>query len=204
VELINGAYVMVTGTRLKKHLPALKHGGYSRRGVLPGESISDFEKLRDELVAEFRPDGALERDTVATLARLVWRKQNLETFQVAEQVRRRRGQIVKEECARRNVSEPSFLMLSFGETEEALAARREAEQAGEEEARDELGDRYALIETTIESVLEDWEVEERLDAMIDKCVKRLLMLKGVKSLLAAPPSQPAKLPRLRGVDRPAA
>jgi hypothetical protein len=84
----------------------------------------------------------------------------------------------------------ALLFLLLGETEEALMARREAEQAGEEEARDELGDMYALTETTIVRVWEDWEVEERLDEIIDKYVKRLLMLKGVKSLHAAPPSQP--------------
>jgi hypothetical protein len=38
---------------------------------------------------------------------------------------------------------------------------------------------------TIERLMKDLEVVERLDAVVDKCVKRLLMVRGVKAL--APP-----------------
>ena len=54
------------------------------------------------------------------------------------------------------------------------------------QAREELGDQHALIElgqaATIEGLLRDLEVLERLDALIDRSLKRLLMLKGLKSL----------------------
>ena len=47
--------------------------------VLPGESSAEFEEVRKSLIAQFAPDGALEMNYVADLARLVWRKQNLAT-----------------------------------------------------------------------------------------------------------------------------
>ena len=63
--------------------PALKHGGYAATALLPGENPAAFEKLHHDLIVELAPTGALEDDIVATLARLVWRKQNLATFRVA-------------------------------------------------------------------------------------------------------------------------
>ena len=35
---------------------------------------------------------------------------------------------------------------------------------------------------TIEQLFEDLSVMERLDSMIDRCVKRLLMVRGAKSM----------------------
>ena len=39
---------------------------------------------------------------------------------------------------------------------------------------------------TLEGLMREWEVEERLGAMIDKCLKRLLFVRGLKSLNRAP------------------
>ena len=79
--------------QVKKHHPALKHAGYAATGILPGENPAEFEKLHRDLIAELGPNGALENDIVATMARLVWRKQNLETFRIAELARARYEQI---------------------------------------------------------------------------------------------------------------
>ena len=70
--------------RVKKVDPALKHAGYSATALLPGENPATFEKLHRDLIAELKPNGRLEDDIVATIARLVWRKQNLSTFRIAE------------------------------------------------------------------------------------------------------------------------
>jgi hypothetical protein len=48
----------------------------------------------------------------------------------------------------------------------------------------------------IEGLLHDLDVQDRLDAKIDKYVKRLLHLKGIKSLLAVSFSAPAKPPAI--------
>ena len=59
----------------KRH-NALRHAGFSAATILPGESAAEFEKLHQALISEFRPNGALEEETVASLAHLLWRKKN--------------------------------------------------------------------------------------------------------------------------------
>src|SRR5215475_14228801 len=86
--------------RFKKIHPALKHAGYSATALLPGEDRTAFEKLHRALIAEFTPVGALEEDIVADLARLIWRKQNLATFRIAQLADARREQI-KDETVQR-------------------------------------------------------------------------------------------------------
>ena len=84
------------GTRVSRIPSALKHGAYSATAVLPGESQAEFEKLHRGLIAEFFPSGLLEDDIVMNMARLLWRKQNLLTFQIAESARSRYWQIIHE------------------------------------------------------------------------------------------------------------
>ena len=69
--------------------PALKHGGYSGTSVLPGEDAAAFEKLEHDLFDELCPSGPSEEEIVMTIARLIWRKQNLDTYRKAEAARDR-------------------------------------------------------------------------------------------------------------------
>jgi hypothetical protein len=89
--------------RFKKAHPALKHAAYSATALLPGEDPVAFEKLHRAEIAEFIPVGALEEQIVATIARLMWRRENLPTFRVAELARKRCQQIERE-----NIPEPAF------------------------------------------------------------------------------------------------
>jgi hypothetical protein len=182
---------MVARLRLKKAHPALKHGGYCERSILPGEKLADFEKLHEDLVDEFQPNGPAEHDVVFSVTCLFWRKQNLETFEVAQRLTCRRDEMIEEEKRRRDLL---FTYRNFDESDEEFAARletnqahQEARQVAEERARKELGERYELIGQTAEGMFGQLAVEERLDAMIDRCIKRLLTLKGVKSMIAEPP-----------------
>ena len=86
-------------TPVNKIHPALKHGGYAATAILPGENRPDFEKLHQSLIAELAPVGALEDDIVATMARFVWRKQNLATVRLAELAGERRQAIQSERIA---------------------------------------------------------------------------------------------------------
>src|SRR5262249_52653522 len=86
-------------TPVNKIHPALKHGGYAATAILPGENRADFEKLHQSLIAELAPVGALEDDIVATMARFVWRKQNLATVRLAELAGERRQAIRSEHVA---------------------------------------------------------------------------------------------------------
>jgi hypothetical protein len=50
---------------------------------------------------------------------------------------------------------------------------------------------------TIEGLVKELEVHDRLDAMIDRHIKRLLMARGLKSMsISSHPSPPESLPYL--------
>ena len=141
--------------------------------------------MHQKLIAELAPTGALEDDIVATLARLLWRKKNLATLRIAELALEHHSKIQDDW--------------------EVPAQHEEIEL----QAREELGGTYALVElgetATVERLLQDLGVEERLDAMIDKSLKRLLFLRGLKSLSPSSSSSSAPLqprPALQPVPGP--
>jgi hypothetical protein len=158
-------------TRFNKVHPALKHAGYSATTLLPGEDSAAFEKLHRALIAEFNPTGALEEDIVADIARLTLRKQNLATFRIAELAKVRRGQIIREK-----IPEPDFCFSDGIDPTE----RRQRYRAAEEQAQQELGETYKLIDigepATIEGLMKELDIKERLDGLISKCLKQLLMV----------------------------
>jgi hypothetical protein len=195
--------------RVKKSHPALKHGGYAATVVLPGESVDEFEKLRQDLIANFAADGALEEDIVADLAGRLWRKQNRATFRAAEVARQHYNAIFSREFDRlrgsdlteeeKNEEKESFAWHGITEETELqrkamLAERERAIRAADDIARNELGDMYELAKmadtVTVAFLMEDLAVEERLDAAIDKCLKRLLLVKGLKSISGSSSSAP--------------
>jgi hypothetical protein len=171
--------------RVKKPKLRCKHGGYSTRRAVPGEREADFKKLKDEVIDELKPTGALEHDVVDTIGWLLWRKQNMGVFRVAEQLRQIRDQFIDDAYRQRNVDRGFGAPLCPGEAEDT-AKRKEAERAGEAEARKKIGrDQYEWIESeaaTVVGLLKDVELEERLNASIYRCIKQLLALRGVKSL----------------------
>ena len=180
--------------QLNKLHPALKHAGYSATTLLPGEDPAAFEKLHRALIDEFAPVGALEEEIVADMARLTWRKQNLATFRIAQLAEKRHREI--------NAEKVPTLDL-FADDEDYLAAqeaRREGYRAAKEQAQQELGDTYELIDigepATIEGLMKELEIKERLDGLISKCLKQLLMVRGVKSL--SPASSSVATPQISG------
>jgi hypothetical protein len=189
--------------RAKKFHPALKHAAYSSMSVLPGENAAEFEKLHRDLIAEFIPNGAYEKDIVATMARVLWRKQNLQTFRIAELARRRCSQIRSEKLPENEFLLPLLMAVSGKEVDAAVRAA--AIRAAEDQARKELGDIYELAEidqiATVDHLIKDPEILERLDALFDKCVKRLLMARELKSITSSSSSAPPK--RLQGPSRAA-
>jgi len=186
----------------KKYHPALKHAGYATTGILPGENEKEFEKQHRDLIAEFSPNGALENDIIATMARLVWRKQNTKTFRIAELARECFEQIKRETVPGYVFDYPK---LEFGAVNERVdpAEREAAIRAAEDQARKELGDAYGLVEieeiASADHLMKDLEVQDRLDAMIDKCLKRSLFVRGLKSISGASTSAPRG--RLAGPSR---
>jgi hypothetical protein len=96
-----------------------------------------FHKMHRDVVRELAT-GPLEQDTVATLARLLWRKQNLITIRNAELARRHYAEI---RSAKVPGSFPVLRMLVIDP-----AKHEEAVRAAENEARQELGDAYELVQ----------------------------------------------------------
>jgi hypothetical protein len=199
-------------TPANKIHPALKHGGYAATAILPGENRADFEKLHQSLIAELAPVGALEDDIVATIARMVWRKQNLATVRLAELAGQRREAIQSEHIKAALAKKRDPMGVSYFSALELKTGEREAAvQTAERQARKELGEIYELAEigatATVNGLLRDVGVEDRLDAMIDKCLKRLLFLRGLKSLptasSSAPPQPIAEPQRIQGPTRAA-
>ena len=186
-------------TRFNKVHPALKHAGYSATTLLPGEDSAAFESLHRALITEFIPVGALEEDIVADIARLTWRKLNLATFRIAELAKERHRKIAYEKV--RGVDyDFSDNDLQIGDFDIDPARRRKGYRAAEQQAREELGDIYQLIDigepATVKGLMKELEIKERLDSLISKCLKQLLMVRGVKSLSAASSSVPT--PQISG------
>jgi hypothetical protein len=166
----------------RKSSPALKHGAYSEAVLLPGEDPAEFRRLHRDLIEEFSPTGRLEEETVAALARLVWRRQNLARFEI--------GQFVNliALSIENTPSEETTLPRS---KEDFLADFKELDQATqrmekEKESRESSMD---LLEVTSKVVLnrltKELDVEDRLDMMIDRQIKRLSHLKGLKSIMSS-------------------
>lgn len=82
----------------------------------------------------------------------------------------------------------------FDKSDDFNKAFTEQWHAAESQAREQLRELYGLVEmgeeATLECLIKDLAVQERLDAIIDKCIKRLLLIKGLKSMSLAPTSAP--------------
>jgi hypothetical protein len=150
--------------------PALKHGAYSTATLLPGEDGAAFDHLHQSLIAELAPEGALEEHIVANMARFVWRREHLDILRVAELAESRISALFNHQLLIDILPDPS----------DADAARA----AAKAQAREELGEVCDLVdmEITETRLASEIELRARLDEMVDKCLKRLLFLRGLKSM----------------------
>jgi hypothetical protein len=163
---------------------ALKHGGYSATGLLPGENRAAFEKLHRDLINEFSPDGISEHQIVENMARYIWRMQNLETFRAAKRAWDRYYAIQSEYFV-----EPELGLLNVPQVQMDPEQRAELRRIVQDRAQKELGGYYELTQVgraaTFDGLEEELAIEERLQAMFEKCVKQFLHVKGVKSVISA-------------------
>lgn len=177
---------------MKSVPPALKHGLYSGMTLLPQEDEAEYEKHRREVYDEYQPNGPSETDTVDELSRLLWRKRHLLVYNVAEIViRKRHGYF-----SHHNSSMP---FLTLGEKRPSPEEMRDLDRKATDRAKAELGAWLELAEVgdvvTTDYLLKEFDIVERINGMIDRCVKRLLMIRGAKSLSE---SWSADMPPSRG------
>jgi hypothetical protein len=174
--------------REKKIHPALKHGGYAALGLLPGERETDFDKLQTAVIEDLAPVGPLEEDIVLTIARLLWRKHHLATFDLVRTVESKfrsiKARLGQEAGLKPPGSTFPSLSIETYENEEHEEAWEEVSQRAWNQTRKELGAAFVdeRDKASIEGLMKELEVAERIDASIEKCIKRLLLLRGVKSL----------------------
>jgi hypothetical protein len=73
--------------------PALRHGVHSGMALLPGEDRAAYEKFHRDIRTEYKPVGRSEEDIVTSMADLMWRRQNLLTYRIAEYARKKYSSI---------------------------------------------------------------------------------------------------------------
>lgn len=188
--------------RRPKISPALKHGGYSGLTLLPGEDRFAFEKLRRELFDELKPQGRLEQEIVTDIARLTWRKQNLGNYELTQLLRIFEDVLITSTRLLSDQKVAEEFVKSADNYKATLEAKdkvkTQEQSASEAETERLLREHDVHKMATLEGLMREWEVEERLGAMIDKCLKRLLFVRGLKSLdrSAEVPSAPVKIVRM--------
>jgi hypothetical protein len=170
---------------------AWKHGGYSNLGVLPGEKAQEFKRLHQSLIQEYEPSGPTERDAVLSLANCMWRKSRLTIYAQTAAASARvndvdplQAALDAYKAARKARWDPD--PPSAGEQEES----REQQSIPEEEREDDpvkeetLEQQLAKLGTQItpEKLIEEIELADRLDARIDRLLKRLFQLKTAKQM----------------------
>jgi len=179
------------GNRHNQFPPALKHAGYSAMNVLPGESAAEFDKLHKGLIAEYSSNGVHEDEIIETMARLIWRKKNLATVRIAKLAQAHWSRI-KWEMVPEDKMDSAYELPMLGRVIEKVdpAVREAAMRAAINRARKELGETYGLVEmgeaVELDQLMKDLDVEDRLDRQIDRCLKRLLFVRGLKSISSSP------------------
>jgi hypothetical protein len=174
----------------KKFSHAIKHGGYARTILFPGEDAAAYKKLPDKVFAEFAPAGPAEEDIVIEIADLLWRKQNLGIFHMA-QLAKRQYSAFFDHCGPALMTMP---LLGYEKETRSPEEIRTLREAAEERAREELSE-IALqmvdmgTEITVEHYIEELTRLDRINGYIDRCIKRLLLVRGAKSMsLSTPPA----------------
>jgi hypothetical protein len=190
-----------------RRLPgALRHGGFSKIAILPGEDPAEFEQLHRGLIEEWRPNGPTEDDTVLTMAVATWRKTRLQKFLWAQLCR-------ESDCISALRDLCSVIPPDPVAFERALKtlpkewANRLRDVLSREYfdsipdwvsaitkgiAKAMLPEIHPLGELPAERLLEGFNrelaLEERLDRQIDRAMKRLIQAKGLKELLYRAPA----------------
>ena len=162
--------------------PALKHGLYSGMALLPQEDEAEHEKHRRAVFDEYKPNGPSEVDTVNELSSLLWRKKHLLIYKLAANARSKSSSFF----AHQAYAPPSILRLGSPERLHTKEEMQDLDRKATERAKAELGAWLELLEigevATTEYLLGELGIIERINGMIDRCIKRLLMIRGAKSL----------------------
>jgi hypothetical protein len=183
---------------------ALKHGVFSSNALLSGENPKEFNKLVRSLTDEFELSGAFEEETVLTLANCIWRRRRLDMFMERRRSRAdydallRLKKKISEETEDLDESYRNQLQTDVQQafsnvnsfTEGTIRDRLTPMfnlLGWDEESRTEwIGeamDVENLPDVTLEELQRELDLQDRLEAMIDRCVKRFVYIKTSKRMM---------------------
>ena len=165
-----------------KSSSALKHGAYSGLTLLPGENRLEFERFRRELFAEFRPQGRLEEEIVADIARLTWRKRNLGNYELTQLTSIVANLLTTVRDIAKSKADEEDTVNTVDHYQGILSKEIDEVEEPPAEVVKHLKELDLRKMATLEGLLKELDVDERLGAMIDKCLKRLLFVRGLKSV----------------------
>jgi hypothetical protein len=202
---------------------AWKHGGYSNLDVLPGEDPKQFNLLHQSLIDEFAPSGPTECDVVLNLTKCMWRKSHLSIYAKAAAARKEWDAVfqggdldlqikaalqaefdqlkaaLKAEIDSGKEFDPKEFDPQWLETKKLIKAFAIKNVKNKSDVR-EAGIALRLTieeQITPESLIEELELYDRLDARIDRLIKRIFQLKGMKQVVGlGPRSHDAAHPKL--------
>jgi hypothetical protein len=190
---------------------ALKHGAFSDAVVLPTEDPKEFKRLRTRLIVELQPSGPLEQDAVFTIAKLTWRKGRLNIFRKAEillaaltphlkkspvaqlqeslEAHRESLTQMQDQIEADKIHEQFLEKQSEGLKDDTNAIGPPLDQKTRSGLIDLMKEGASLKElagiaefVTPERYIKELEIEARIDAQIDRQLKRLFFLKGMKDV----------------------
>jgi hypothetical protein len=202
---------------------AFKHGAFSQDLILPDEKREELEQLHESLIEEWKPKGALEEDTVLTLAQGIWLKRRVERFyhreatwaqehpeeeelnvmdlfatalDATQSVEDAAGLIANlpkhyREWIETNLPQSKFInaQLWIRRLKSAIPNMITVHELSVMTERNSLrfkAEKAALLrELTAKKI----SLDERLDARIDKAIKRLAQLKTFKQIIEAQASR---------------
>jgi len=173
---------------------ALKHGAFSELLILPGEDPAAFEKLKQDLFAEYNVSGCSEESTMTSIAKTIWQLRRLGLYEHVQYLRA---------CG----SGSSAFTNGKNPIAESINAfrRKHGFKVPEDSSPDvpsvpvEKSIDEALLElgklVTLDHLDKELDVENKLMAKLDRLLKRFFQIKAMKPLVGV---SDASAPALAG------
>lgn len=157
---------------------ALKHGAFSEILILPGEDPQEFEKLKNELFAEYKPSGISEERVMMAITRALWQERRLVLFQQVQHARARKSR--PGDGGHGVGSAIHDFMVKKGLTNEPYVPPEVPATTAEERANEALLELGHLL--TLDHFEKELDVESKLQSKIDRLFKRFFQMKAMKQI----------------------
>ena len=190
---------------------ALKHGAFAEVVILPGEDIKEFQDLHDALVNEWKPEGPTEHDAISSLAKCMWRKRRLVRYRQSEVAKFERKTNAEHQRTMNSIEDLKKILDDANSGTQlpkewidyfnryAPREKYNSDSAWLSAVGNRINKGLSTLKTKASSapkvekvyaneecVIRELATEERIDAMIDKIIKRLAQTKTLKTIVIGP------------------